>query len=196
MVKKGLVLLLSSATLTVVAQNQVQQIFLNNNLSNQIQVQQRIQPLLASNSTNLNKLNSVTVRNANNNSGNKTKQSVQRRPVQQVIQRDLNPPVQMINDAIQIQINVSENNIGIQIQQISNVAMPDLPQIGIADFQLKMPEMNWSSKRSTVKTKKVIYSVTVRKKISNKLKRINRKFTSKFLNKNKLRIKVDDCFKW
>ena len=204
MVKTGIFVVLSTAALNVAAQNQAQQFYSNINLTNQIQIQQRAQLLLASNISNENKINSVPVRNVNNNSGNKTNQSVQRRPIQNNIQRNINPPDQIMNDDIQIQMNVMGNNIGIelnnsaaiQIQRISNVALPDLPQIGMAGIELKVPKVNWSIKTSSLKTKTLTHSKKKYFKLNNRLKKINRNLSSKLLIKRKLRIRIDDCFKW
>ena len=199
MMKKGIVCLLSTVTINAAAQSQVQQFYTNNNLSNQVYVQQRANPVLASNVMNVKKP-------ATTNTANKPKivQTVQRRPVQQAAQRNINPPVQIKNDEIQIQMNVSDNNVGnelnnfevIQIQQLSNVALPQIQLDGNAGMELKLPKVNLSVNRKVVKSSSSHQSKKKVTLIKNKFKKANRKWTTKLEGKKKLRLKVDRCFNW
>lgn len=199
MVKKGIVCLLSTIAINAAAQNQVQQFYMNNNLSNQAYVQQRANPVLASNVVNVKKPS--TTNSANKPKANPT---VQRRPVQQAAQRNINPPVQIKNDDIQIQMNVSDNNVGnefnnfevIQIQQLSNVALPQIQLDGSAGMELKLPKVNLSVSRKVVKSNSSHQSKKKATLIKNKFKKANRKWSTKLEGKKKLRLKVDRCFNW
>jgi len=207
MVKKGIVCLMSSVVLNAAAQNQVQQFYSNVNLANQSYVQQRANPVLASNVSNINKANTVKVNATNSNKRTTVNQTVQRRPVQQSAQRNVNPPVQIQNEDIQIQTNVSDKNVGnelnnfevIQIQHLSNVAVPAIPQIGNAGMELKLPKVNLGVSRMSRKSVKSGSSNHSKKKIvqiKNKIKKVNRKWCTKLEGKKKLRLKVDRCFNW
>lgn len=204
MVKKGIVCLLSSVVLNAAAQNQVQQFYSNTNLANQAYVQQRANPVLASNVSNINKANAVKVNVTNSNKRTTANQTVQRRPVQQNAQRNVNPPVQIQNEDIQIQTNVSDNNVGnelnnfevIQIQHLSNVAVPAIPQIGNAGMELKLPKVNMGVSRKTAKSNSSRQSKNKIVQIKNKIKKANRKWCTKLEGKKKLRLKVDRCFNW
>jgi len=204
MVKKGIVYLMSSVVLNATAQNQVQQFYSNVNLANQSYVQQRANPVLASNVSNINKANTVKVNATNSNKRTTVNQTVQRRPVQQSAQRNVNPPVQIQNEDIQIQTNVSDNNVGnelnnfevIQIQQLSNVAVPAIPQIGNAGMELKLPKVNMGVSRKTAKSNSSRQSKNKIVQIKNKIKKANRKWCTKLEGKKKLRLKVDRCFNW
>lgn len=204
MVKKGIVCLLSSVVLNAAAQNQVQQFYSNTNLANQAYVQQRANPVLASNVSNINKANAVKVNVANSNKRTTANQTVQRRPVQQSAQRNVNPPVQIQNEDIQIQTNVSDNNVGnelnnfevIQIQHLSNVAVPAIPQMGNAGMELKLPKVNLGVSRKKVKSGSSHHSKNKTVLIKNKIKKANRKWCTKLEGKKKLRLKVDRCFNW
>lgn len=207
MIKNGIICLLSSVVLNTAAQNQVQQFYSNVNLANQSYVQQRANPVLASNVSNINKANTVKVNATNSNKRTTVNQTVQRRPVQQSAQRNANPPVQIQNEDIQIQTNVSDNNVGnelnnfevIQIQHLSNVAVPAIPQIGNAGMELKLPKVNLGVSRMSRKSVKSGSSNHSKKKIvqiKNKIKKANRKWCTKLEGKKKLRLKVDRCFNW
>lgn len=207
MVKKGIVCLLSSVVLNAAAQNQVQQFYSNTNLANQAYVQQRANPVLASNVSNINKANAVKVNVTNSNKRTTANQTVQRRPVQQNAQRNVNPPVQIQNEDIQIQTNVSDNNEGnelnnfevIQIQHLSNVAVPAIPQIGNAGMELKLPKVNLGVSRMSRKSVKSGSSNHSKGKlvlIKNKIKKANRKWCTKLEGKKGLKFKVDNCFRW
>ncbi|MBN8692692.1 MAG: hypothetical protein J0L69_05815 [Bacteroidetes bacterium] len=204
MVKKGIVCLLSSVVLNAAAQNQVQQFYSNTNLANQAYVQQRANPVLASNVSNINKANAVKVNVTNSNKRTTANQTVQRRPVQQNAQRNVNPPVQIQNEDIQIQTNVSDNNVGnelnnfevIQIQHLSNVAVPAIPQMGNAGMELKLPKVNLGVSRKKVKSGSSHHSKKKIVLIKNKIKKANRKWCTKLEGKKKLRLKVDRCFNW
>lgn len=204
MVKKGIVCLLSSVVLNAAAQNQVQQFYSNTNLANQAYVQQRANPVLASNVSNINKANAVKVNVTNSNKRTTANQTVQRRPVQQNAQRNVNPPVQIQNEDIQIQTNVSDNNVGnelnnfevIQIQHLSNVAVPAIPQMGNAGMELKLPKVNLGVSRKNVKSGSSHHSKKKIVLIKNKIKKANRKWCTKLEGKKKLRLKVDRCFNW
>lgn len=198
MVKKGIIGLMSLVAMEVTAQNQSQQFYLNNNLANQAYVQQRINPVLAS---NVSKVNKVNVTNSNKAKVNPV---IQRRPMQQTVQRNVNPPIQIKNNDIQIQTSVSDNNVGnelnnfelIQVQQISNVAVPALPQIGNAGLELKIPKVNLGVGRKNVKSGSSHQSKNKILQIKNKFKKANRKWCAKLEGKKKLRLKVDRCFNW
>lgn len=198
MVKKGIIGLMSLVAMEVTAQNQSQQFYLNNNLANQAYVQQRINPVLAS---NVAKVNKVNVTNSNKAKANP---AIQRRPMQQTVQRNVNPPIQIKNNDIQIQTSVSDNNVGnelnnfelIQVQQISNVAVPALPQIGNAGLELKIPKVNLGVGRKNVKSGSSHQSKNKILQIKNKFKKANRKWCAKLEGKKKLRLKVDRCFNW
>lgn len=204
MVKKGIVCLLSSVVLNAAAQNQVQQFYSNTNLANQAYVQQRANPVLASNVSNINKANAVKVNVTNSNKRTTANQTVQRRPVQQNAQRNVNPLVQIQNEDIQIQTNVSDNNVGnelnnfevIQIQHLSNVAVPAIPQMGNAGMELKLPKVNLGVSRKNVKSGSSNHSKKKIVQIKNKIKKVNRKWCTKLEGKKKLRLKVDRCFNW
>ena len=198
MVKKGIIALLSLVAMEVMAQNQSQQFYINNNLANQAYVQQRANPVYASNVAKVNKVNVINSNKA------KTNPVVQRRSVQQAVLRNINPPVQIKNNDTQIQMNVADNNVGneinnfevIQIQQISNVALPALPQIGNADMELKITKVNLGVGRKSVKSGSSHQSKNKILQIKNKFKKANRKWCAKLEGKKKLRLKVDRCFNW
>lgn len=204
MVKKGIVCLMSSVVLNAASQNQGQQFYSNVNIANQSYVQQRANPVLASNVSNINKANTVKVNVTNSNKRTTVNQTVQRRPVQQTAQRNVNPPVQIQNEDIQIQTNVSDNNVGnelnnfevIQIQHLSNVAVPAIPQIGNAGMELKLPKVNLGVSRKNVKSGSSHHSKKKIVLIKNKIKKANRKWCKKLEGKKKLRLKVDRCFNW
>lgn len=199
MMKKGIVCLLSTVAINAAAQNQVQQFYMNNSLSNQAYVQQRANPVMASNVMSVKKPSTT-------NTANKPKvvQTVQRRPVQQAAQRNINPPVQIKNNDIQIQMNITDNNVGnefnnfevIQIQQISNVALPQIQLDGSAGMEMRLPKVNVKLgsvkqiKNSSHKSSQRFFHV------KNKCKKLNRKWCTKLDNGRKLRLKVDNCFRW
>ncbi len=110
-----------------------------------------------------------------------------------------------INDDIQIQgsfTNQSDNNVGnafgneSMIEQIASVNIPAI-QLGSGSLNLnlelptiKLPSIKFASRKSVSGTKHKTH--TVKKKLA----KLNRNLGGKLSFKKKLKIKVDNCFKW
>lgn len=202
--------------LSAFGQNQIQ-----TNVSNSNIVQQRfvqVNQVLASNmigNTNkpvrANANPQVQVQRATNASSNQRRQ-VRRvtnninTNISNVTQPLVNISENNINDDIQLQGNFSQqldNNLGNafgnennMIEQIASVNIPAI-QIGGASLNLnldlptiKLPSMKFASRKSVSSTKHKTH--TVKKKLA----KLNRKMTGKLSFSKKLKIKVDNCFKW
>jgi hypothetical protein len=154
----------------------------------------------------------VYVQRASNASGNQ-RQQVRRRvtnvsnisnPVQTNI---INIPDNNISDDIQIQLqgnfnDVNDNNIGNAfgnenlIEQIASVNIPAI-QVGTGSLNLnldlpsiKVPSVKFVSRKSVSSSKHKTH--TMKKKLA----KLNRKMTGKLSIGKKIKIKVDNCFKW
>lgn len=194
-----------------------------NNLSNQSTPQMQVQnvQVFASNmTTNDNNTNKPLRANANpqvyvqrvsNASGNQRRQT---RRVTNVSNTNISNPIQtnIINvaenntDEIQQLVNytVNDNNVGNsfgnenQIEQIASANIPAI-QVGTGSLNLnldinmptiKLPSMKFSSRKLVSSSKHKTFHVR------NKLAKINRNMTGKFSFGKKLKIKVDNCFKF
>lgn len=202
-------------TLNAFGQNQIQ-----TNVSNSNIVQQRfvqVNQVLASNmigNTNkpvrANANPQVQVQLATNASSNQRRQ-IRRvtnninTNISNVTQPLVNISENNINDDIQMQENFSQqldNNLGNAfgnenlIEQIASVNIPAI-QVGSASLDLnldlptiKLPSMKFASRKSVSSTKHKTHTV------KNKFAKLNRKMTGKLSFGKKLKIKVDNCFKW
>jgi len=112
-----------------------------------------------------------------------------------------------INDDIQIQgnfTNQSDNNVGnafgneSMIEQIASVNIPAI-QLGSGSMNLnldlnlptlKMPSIKFASRKTVSSSKHKNYS------FKKKLAKLNRNLSGKLSFNKKLKIKVDNCFKW
>lgn len=117
----------------------------------------------------------------------------------------MNPPAQLSNDDQIFQINVLENNVGnsfgnenIQIQQAAPAEEKQAGHAGdfLEGISLNLPKMNLKtfsvSKRSSSSSTSS-YKLT---QLKNKFVKVNRKIKGKLAFKKRLRLKVDNCFKW
>lgn len=192
MIKKVIIILAIISIRESRAQNLIQQQVSNVGLTNQSVLQQRNNPLVASNIQNRNVTNY-----SNQNKVNPTNRMLQQ---QVVAQRNTNPVSQIQNDDIQVLVNVAENNVGnefILIQQISNVAAPALMNGNGNSFELKLPSVNLSFNNRIRKASSASDSKKYKMAwIENKFKKVNRNLRGKFSGTKRLKIKVDDCFKW
>lgn len=149
----------------------------------------------------------VYVQRATNTNSNQRRQ-VRRRvtnvsnPVQTNV---INVAENNINDDIQIQgnfVNQSDNNVGNAsgnenlIEQIASVNIPAI-QLGTGSLNLnidlptlKMPTIKFASRKTVSSSKHK--SHTLKKKLA----KLNRNLGGKLSFKKKLKIKVDNCFKW
>ena len=124
--------------------------------------------------------------------------------VSNVIQPLVNFSENNINDDIQVQGNFSQqdNNVGNAfgneniIEQIASVNIPAI-QVGTGSLNLnldlptiKLPSIKFASRKSVSSSKHKTF------RVKNKLAKLNRKMTGKLAFGKKLRIKVDNCFKW
>ena len=125
--------------------------------------------------------------------------------VSNVIQPLVNFSENNINDDIQVQGNFSQqsdNNAGNAfgnenlIEQIASVNIPAI-QVGTGSLNLnldlpsiKMPSIKFASRKSVSSSKHKTHA------IKNKLAKLNRNLSGKLSFKKKLKIKVDNCFKW
>jgi hypothetical protein len=201
--------------LSAFGQNQIQ-----TNVSNSKIVQQRfvqVNQVLASNmigNTNkpvrANANPQVQVQHATNASSNQRRQ-IRRvtnnvnTNISNVTQPLVNVSENNINDDIQMQENFNpqlDNNLGNAfgnenlIEQIASVNIPAI-QVGTGSLNLnldlptiKLPSMKFASRKSVSSTKHKTH--TVKKKLA----KLNRKMTGKLAFGKKLKIKVDNCFKW
>ncbi len=201
--------------------NSFSQNILITNLGNQYVPQQQVQnvQVFASNiMTNINNTNKpvrsnanpqVYVQRASNASGNQ-RQQVRRRitNVANPVQTNMtNVPDNNINDDIQIQLqgnfnNVNDNNVGNAfgnesiIEQIASVNIPAI-QVGSGSLNLninmpeiKLPSIKFHSRKTVSNSKHKTFS------FKNKMAKLNRNMTGKFSIGKKLKIKVDNCFKF
>lgn len=124
--------------------------------------------------------------------------------VSNVIQPLVNFSENNINDDIQVQGNFSQqdNNIGNafgnenMIEQIASVNIPAI-QVGTGSLNLnldlptiKLPSIKFASRKSVSSSKHKTF------RVKNRLAKLNRKMTGKLAFGKKLKIKVDNCFKW
>lgn len=201
MIKNTIILVICLGALTATAQQQQQQaygnVFINVGLNNQAFVQRQSNPVvLASNQGNSNKQFKT----------NQTNKTVRRAPVQQNIARNINSQLQplVINDNIQqFLVNVSDNNVGNGVNFIEQIAAAEIPAIHIGNgnldinLEIKMPRLNLKINRKAVKSAAVRNSVKYQLfQVEKKLTKMHRKFISKLNLSKRLKIKVDNCFKW
>ena len=194
-------------------QNQIQ-----TNVSNNLQQQRFVQMNQVFASNMMGNSNKPVRANANPQvqtqraSGASSNQRQQRRRVvntantnvSNVIQPLVNFSENNINDDIQVQGNFSQqdNNVGNafgnenMIEQIASVNIPAI-QVGTGSLNLnldlptiKLPLIKFASRKSVSGSKHKTF------RVKNKLAKLNRKMTGKLTFGKKLRIKVDNCFKW
>lgn len=187
MIKRATIIISSLVVTNMYSQqNQMQNVFSNMGLTNQSGVQRQSAQVFASN-TSTNK----QVKNIQSNNSNR------RNPVQNNVANPINQMMQpqvILND--DIQLNVLENNFGNQgivIQQASNVSKPALPEG--KGLEINLPKINFNSGIRLAK----LNSHTSKNKtvhMKNKFLKMNRKLSAKFAFGKKLKLKVDDCFKW
>jgi hypothetical protein len=153
------------------------------------------------------------VQRASSPSGNQRRQV--RRRVTNVANTNISNPVQTniinlsnnINDDIQLQGNFSQqvnDNLGNafgnenMIEQIASANIPAI-QIGTGALNLdldinmpkiKLPSMKFSSRKTVSSSRHKTFHVR------SKLAKLNRKMSGKLSFGKKLKIKVDNCFKW
>lgn len=185
MTNKAIVFLLIVSSGNGFSQNQMQQQFSNIGLTNHSVMQQQRNNIFASNVANTNKQ--------------------QRQASQQMINQNVNLPVKNLNVDMSMQSNAAENNVGnemnnfqqIQVQLLTTIAAPQSQLANGKAFDLKLPSLNigmrktirrTSSEGSSVKHKLMV--------IENKFKKVNRKLSARLSFKKKLKMKVDNCFKW
>ena len=182
-------------------QQQLRNVFSNVGLSNQNYVQRQSNPVvLATNKGNINN-QQKTVRN---------NQVSRRVPVQQNVSRNMNPQVQpfVLNVDVQqeqMQMNVNDNNVGNEINFFQQIAAVEIPAIqtgnGNIDVHLNlninMPKLNLSLNKRAVKSRAESNSSKHKLfQLEKKLKKMNRRFSAKMKHPKKLKIKIDNCFKW
>ena len=151
----------------------------------------------------------VSVQRATNATGNQRRQA--RRVTNNVVNTisNVNQPLVNINenntDEIQQLGNFSQqldNNVGNAfgnesiIEQIASVNIPAI-QLGRGSLNLnlelptiKLPSIKFASRKSVSSSKHKTF------RVKNKLAKLNRKMTGKLAFGKKLKIKVDNCFKW
>lgn len=197
--------------------NSFAQNILMSNFGNQSAPQVQGVQILASNiKVNDNNINKPARLNANpqvyvqraTNANNNQRRQVRRRvtnvsnPVQTNV---INVSENNINDDIQIQgnfVNQLDNNVGNAfgnenlIEQIASANIPAI-QLGSGSLNLnldlptlKMPTIKFASRKSVSSSKHK--SHTLKKKLA----KLNRNLGGKLSFKKKLKIKVDNCFKW
>lgn len=201
------------------SQNQIQQNFNNINLTNRQALQMQSVQVFASNiKVNDDNTNKPARANANPQvyvQRSTTANSIQRRQrrippqtninVSNVSQPLVNISENNINDDIQIQENFSQqldNNVGNAfgneniIEQLASVNIPAI-QLGSGSLNLdinlptlKLPSIKFNSRKSVSSSKHKKFHV------KNKLAKFNRKMSGKLSFGKKLKIKVDNCFKW
>jgi hypothetical protein len=122
------------------------------------------------------------------------------------IPSQINPPVQLSNDDQIFQIIVLENNLGnsfgneqLQIQQASPVQVEESkrfndPLEGIG-FDINMPKMNLRTRSTSASSESLSVSYKLNH-LRSKFLKVNRKMKGKLSFKKRLRLKVDNCFKW
>lgn len=192
-----------------------------NNLGNQYVPQVQSQIFASNMTVNDNNTNKpartnanpqVYVQRASNASGNQRRQ-IRRTTnnvtnnISNVIQPLVNVSDNTINEDIQVQGNFDKqenDNLGNAfgnenlIEQIASVNIPAI-QIGTGSMNLnldinmpkiKLPAMKFSSRKTVSSSKHKTFHV------KNKLAKLNRKMTGKLSFGKKLKIKVDNCFKW
>ncbi|MBP7808237.1 MAG: hypothetical protein KA163_02985 [Bacteroidia bacterium] len=201
--------------LSAFGQNEIQTNISNINMQQRyIQVNQVFASNMMGNTNNTNKpvrANTnpqVQVQRATNASSN------QRRQVRRVTNN-----VGNVSNVTQPLVNVSENNTD-EIQQLGNfsqqadnslgnafgnenlieqIASVNIPaiQVGTGSLNLnlelptiKMPSIKFTSRKSVASSKHKTF------RVKNKLAKLNRKMTGKLSFGKKLKIKVDNCFKW
>ncbi|MBK7666098.1 MAG: hypothetical protein IPJ32_01405 [Sphingobacteriaceae bacterium] len=199
------------------SQNVIQTNFSNSNPEQRyIQVNQVFASNMMGNTSNTNKpirANAnpqVQVQRATNASSNQRRQV--RRVVNNVntnVSNVIQPQIIVLennmNDDIQLQQNFSQqldNNLGNafgnenMIEQIASVNIPAI-QVGTGSLNLnlelpsiKMPSIKFAARKSVSSSKRKTH--TVKKKLA----KLNRKMTGKLSFRKKLKIKVDNCFKW
>lgn len=200
--KKIMVIMGCVCALTGIAQQQqIGNVFSNVGLSNQSYIQRQSNSVvLATNKGNINN-QQKTVRN---------NQVSRRVPVQQNVSRNMNPQVQplVLNDDVQqeqMQMNINDNNVGNDINFIQQIAAVEMPAIQTGNGSLEMnvnlninmPKINLSVNKRTVKLR--AESNSSRHKLfqlEKKFKKMNRSFSGKIKYSKRLKIKVDNCFKW
>lgn len=202
------------------SQNQIQQNFNNINLTNRHAVQMQSVQVFASNiKVNDNNTNKPVRANANPQvyvQRSTNANSIQRRQRRTAPQTNINisnvnqPLINIsennINDDIQIQGNFSQqldNNVGNAfgneniIEQLASVNIPAIQLGNGLDLNLdinlpkiNLPTIKFNNRKSVSSSKhKTFY-------FKKKLAKFNRKISGKLSFRKKLKIRVDNCFKW
>ena len=200
MIKKAMVTLSCLGALTGMSQQQQQQLgnlFSNVRLSNQSYVQRQNNTALYASNNISNQAKSV-----------QTNKVTRRAPVQHNVARNVNPEIQPLvqNEdvqQVQVQTNVIDNNIGNEINLIQQIASAEMPAIQIGtghmslSMDLSMPKLNLNlNRRSSVAQATSNSAKHKLLQLEKKVKKMNRKFAAKLSGRKKLKIKVDNCFKW
>ena len=118
----------------------------------------------------------------------------------------MNPPAQLSNDDQVFQINVLENNFGNSFGNENIIVQQAVPvqekQVGHAggflegiSLDINVSKINFKS-RSVSKGSASLSSSYKLAHLKNKFLKMNRKMKGKLSFKKRLRIKVDNCFKW
>jgi hypothetical protein len=201
--------------LSAFGQNQIQTNVSNSNIVQQrfVQVNQVLASNVMGNNNKPVRANAnpqVQVQRATNASSNQRRQirrvtNTINTNISNVTQPLVNISENNINNDIQVQGNFSQqldNNVGNAfgnknlIEQIASVNIPAI-QVGSGSLNLnldlptiKLPSMKFASRKSVSSTKHKTHTV------KNKLAKLNRKMTGKLSFSKKLKIKVDNCFKW
>lgn len=194
----------SNVSLIQTNYNQRQQVFASNMMVNENN---------ANKPARVNANPSINVQRASNVNG---RQQQRRRVVNAapVIASNINPPIVNVaennTDEIQQLINYeqqAQNNSGNApdsyrdgnenlIEQIASVNIPAI-QTGNASMNLnleiptlKLPTLKFASRKTVTNSKRKTF------KVKNRLAKLNRNLAGKLAFKKKLKIKVDNCFKW
>jgi hypothetical protein len=210
-------------TLVLFALNSFSQNLIQNNInySNQRFVQAQAMQVFASNANvNDNKINKPVRANTNPQvyvqrvSNSNVTQRRQRRRVTNNVNANISNPVQTniinvsqnnINDDIQVLgnfVNQLDNSVGNAfrnenlIEQLASVNIPAI-QLGSGSLDLnfnlptlKFPAIKFSSRKTVSSSRHKTFH------LKNKLAKLNRNMSGKLSFKKKLKIKVDNCFKW
>ncbi|HWY10694.1 MAG TPA: hypothetical protein VN026_05170 [Bacteroidia bacterium] len=201
------------------SQNILQQNFSNNNLTNRQAVQMQSPQVFASNKI-VNDNNKPVRASANpqinfvQRTTNNVSTQRRRRGVTPQVNNISNPSqvnvinvlLNNMNENVQVQgniINQMDNNVGnafggSMIEQLAGVNIPAI-QLGSGSLNLnldlnlptiKLPSIKFSSHKSVSSSNHRSFH------FKNKLAKLNRKMSGKLSFGKKLKIKVDNCFKW
>lgn len=216
--KKALLIVPVLFAMNGFSQNLIQQNFSNINLTNRQASQMQSVQVFASNVlVNDNNTNKPSRANANPQvyvvqraSARNVTQNRRRRVAPQT---NISNPIQTnmrnvsdnnINDDIQVQgnfVNQLDNNVGNAfgneslIEQLASVNIPAIQLGNGLDLNLnlptlKLPSIKFASRKTVSSSKHKTHSV------KKKLAKLNRNLGGKLFFKKKLKIKVDNCFKW